>query len=193
MVSYKCEDANDHFAKAAAASSTMYDLVFSNAALHWSDEPLPELTRRLLQRVRPGGALALQVPDMHKRPSHILFQQTATEMGLASDSIRLPTNEASPAEYGDALLGPLCEELDMWSTTYVHTLSGPDAVFNFVRNTFDGRQALMESFGGDAGASAAFEEAYKARVTQAYPPSKNGTTLYPFTRFFLVAKRPVIF
>ena len=54
-------------------------------------------------------------------------------------------------------------------------------------------QGTMAVHPGDAGASAAFEEAYKARVTQAYPPSKNGTTLYPFTRFFLVAKRPVIF
>ena len=196
-VSFAHEDVSDHFCPSEAArGAPLYDLIFSNAALHWSDAPLPELTKRLLGRVRPGGALAVQIPDMAAQPSHALFQQTAQEMGLDTGAIRLPTNEASPTEYADALLGPLCKDVDMWSTTYVHTLSGPDAVFHFMRQTFDGRQALTASFGaGDEGASVAraFEEAYRAQVTRAYPPQKNGSTLYPVTRFFLVAERPLIF
>ena len=36
----------------------------------------------------------------------------------------------------------------------------------------------------------AFEDAYRRRVADLYPPTSDGTTFFPFTRFFLVAKRP---
>ena len=75
----------------------------------------------------------------------------------------------------------------------MHALEGDDAVFNFVRTTFDGRQALLESFGADSEEAKAFEEAYRQRVTKAYPQSPSkGITYYPFKRFFLVATRPGI-
>ena len=192
-VSFAQEEAETHFASAAAASGMMYDLVFSNASLHWC-ENLQNLLPLLLNRVRPAGALALQMPDMRAQPSHMLFREAAAELGLLDDfAIRMPSNEMTPASYADALLGARCSELDMWSTTYVHVLEGDNAVFNFVKNTFDGRHALSESLAGvPADAAAAFEELYRAKVAAAYPPNRKGVTLYPFTRFFLVARRPSV-
>ena len=199
LVSFELEDANEHFSRAAASTGPMYDLVFSNAALHWCDD-VPELARRLFDRVRPGGALALQIPDMARAPSHTLFKQTASAMGFEADEIRLPTNDRTPEDFANHLLGPSCKTLDMWSTTYVHALTGEDAVYHFVRETFDGRRhsgawhgALREKF-GDAKAEA-FEESYRQEVARAYPPLpvRTGgikTTLFPFSRFFLVARRP---
>jgi trans-aconitate 2-methyltransferase len=197
LVTFAQEDASEHFSRAAAPTGPMYDLVFSNAALHWCDD-VPELARRLFDRVRPGGALALQIPDMATAPSHTLFKQTASAMGYDADEIRLPTNDRTPEEYANALLGPSCKTLDMWSTTYVHALTGEDAVYHFVRETFDGRRqagawhgVLQEKLG--YAKAEAFEEAYKQEVAKAYPPLNAGgvkTTLYPFSRFFLVAKRP---
>jgi trans-aconitate 2-methyltransferase len=196
LVSFELQDANAHFSRAAAPTGPMYDLVFSNAALHLCDN-VPELARRLFDRVRPGGALALQIPDMALAPSHALFRSTAAAMGHAAEEIRLPTNEGTPEEYARALLGPSCKTLDMWSSTYVHALAGDDAVYHFVRETFDGRRqagawdaALREKF-GDAEAEA-FDEAYRQEVAKAYPPVHAAgikTTLYPFSRFFLVARR----
>ena len=58
-----------------------------------------------------------------------------------------------------------------------------------------GRQALLESFGAGEGSeeARAFEEAYRQRVSKAYPQSPSkGITYYPFKRFFLVATRPGI-
>ena len=211
-VSFACEAVEAHF---GGDVGPLYDLVFSNAALHWCDA-LPELARQLLSRVRPGGSLAIQMPDMHSEPSHTLFKETAADLGLlpmnsgsggpspsgSSVQLGLPTNVASEQEYADTLLGatagpssvsPLCASLDMWSTTYMHALEGDDAVFNFVRTTYDGRQALLESFGKaqDSEEAKAFEEAYRERVTRAYPRlASKGITLYPFKRFFLVATRP---
>lgn len=245
LVSFACEDADTHFPSDAAASSTSssspggggggadnhnvdYDLVFSNASIHWTFD-VAGLLPRLLRRVRPGGTLALQVPDMSSQPSHALFRETAEELGINHKAIRLPllrlpSSERDVAGYAERLLGPMCSSIDMWSTTYVHALSGEDAVFNFVKNTYDGQQALHQSFldGGrgppdaDADASpsvaapadgqshkllateqaAAFEELYRQKVSAAYPPCAAGdgksVTLYPFTRFFLVARRPTV-
>ena len=57
LCSFKCESVEDHFSAAAASSGAVYDLIFSNAAMHWTD--VAELLPRMLRRVRPGGALAL--------------------------------------------------------------------------------------------------------------------------------------
>ena len=79
----------------------------------------------------------------------------------------------------------------MWSTTYIHTLSGEDAVYRFIKETFDGQQALKESGGGVSSAQqvAEFEQLYRSKLAKAYPPNRSGVTLFPFTRFFLVARR----
>jgi hypothetical protein len=50
---------------------------------------------------------------------------------------------------------------------------------------------VLLTFGGAGSPDAdAFEAAYRARLAEAYPKSHDGTTLFPFTRFFLVARRP---
>ena len=47
-----------------------WDVIFSNAALHW----LPDhegLLRRLVAGLNPGGQLAVQMPANHDHPSHV--------------------------------------------------------------------------------------------------------------------------
>ena len=93
------------------------------------------------------------------------------------------------ASCGEALLGPLCAGLDMWSTTYVQRLTGSEPVYDYVRST--GLMPVLEAFGGEGSEGAAeFERLYRARLQEAYPAQKDGTTLFPFARFFLIAKRP---
>src|SRR5204862_7126331 len=46
-----------------------YDVVSSNAALHWVDDHAA-LIPRLGRALRPGGQLAFQVPAMHDSFSH---------------------------------------------------------------------------------------------------------------------------
>jgi trans-aconitate 2-methyltransferase len=53
-----------------------YDLIYSNAALHW----LPDhgkLFPALMQKVAPGGMLAVQMPRNFLAPSHVLIGETA--------------------------------------------------------------------------------------------------------------------
>ena len=77
----------------------------------------------------------------------------------------------------------------MWSTTYIQRLEGDEPVFDYVRAT--SILPLLSAFGGEGSEKAdAFEAAIRKKLAAAYPKGPDGSTLYPFTRFFLVARRP---
>ena len=207
LVQFKHESAEDHFAD---VTGPLYDLVFSNAALHWCED-LPGLSSKMFSRVRPGGVLAIQVPKNEDLRN--LFREAATELGMPVAALKMPMSSADPEEYANALLGRSCSSLDMWSTTTVHCLSGDDAVYHFIKNTFDGRQAMgmhgFEDVSDEANSNPKaetypkkfrpkpvnsvepedFQELCRLKCAEAFPPLKNGTTLLPFTRMFLVARR----
>ncbi len=63
---------------AAFAPRAEWDLVFSNAALHWVPDHRA-LLGRLAAALRTGGQLAFQVPDNFDHPSHRAADRTAAE------------------------------------------------------------------------------------------------------------------
>jgi trans-aconitate 2-methyltransferase len=69
---------------AVFAARGRFDLVFSNAALHWVPDH-PALLRRLTAALAPGGQLAVQMPMNDEHPSH----QTAFELARAPEFRRL--------------------------------------------------------------------------------------------------------
>ncbi len=50
-----------------------YDVVFSSAALQWLDDHAAAFPK-LLSRVAPGGALAVQMPGNYEAPAHCLMR-----------------------------------------------------------------------------------------------------------------------
>src|SRR6266581_7784870 len=59
-----------------------YDLVFSNAALHWIPDH-ESLFRRLTGFLAHDGQLAIQMPANHDHPSHTIAGDMAEELGAA--------------------------------------------------------------------------------------------------------------
>jgi trans-aconitate 2-methyltransferase len=55
-----------------------FDLVFSNAAIHWIDDH-PRLLERLVAALAPGGQLAVQIPANDDHPSHTAARDVARE------------------------------------------------------------------------------------------------------------------
>jgi trans-aconitate methyltransferase len=105
-----------------------YDLVFTNAALHW----LPDhasLFPALLRTMAPGGVLACQMPRNFAAPSHRLLRETMQNARwrerLAGFADWEPV--AEPSAYYD-WLGPHASTLDIWETEYLQVLQGEDAV-----------------------------------------------------------------
>lgn len=111
-VEFKCEEIVAHFPTPAAGapSGNLYDLIFANASLQWCAEPAPQLMSRMLARVRPGGALAVQMPDSRQQPSHVLLREVASEFGLPPESWTTgDTTGHAPDEYAASLLGSMCQ------------------------------------------------------------------------------------
>jgi trans-aconitate 2-methyltransferase len=160
------------------------DLLFSNAALHW----LPDhraLLPRLMSHLRPGGVLAVQMPRNFEAASHVTLRELAAQEPWAArlDGTLRPEPVAAPARYHD-LLAPHAASLDIWQIEYLQVLDGEDPVLRWVEAT--SLRPVLEALDE---AAAAFKEAYGARLREAYPRRPDGTTLYPFLRLFLVAKR----
>jgi trans-aconitate 2-methyltransferase len=161
-----------------------FDLVFSNAALHWVANHA-EVMPHLLRQVLPQGALAIQMPAHFRSPVHELMIETAVNpawqdsMENAIHAIRVER----PAFYYD-LLDPLTSKLDLWETEYIHVMNSPAAILEWIRGT--GLRPFLEALPSEE-QKRRFEELFLAGLTKAYPAQKDGRVLFPFRRLFILA------
>ena len=161
------------------------DLLFSNAALHWLDDHAG-LFPRLVDDLGVGGVLAVQMPRNHGAPSHTEMV-AAAEAGPWRDRLRPALRArpvAEPAVYRD-LLRPHVSQLDIWETEYLHELEGDNPVVEWTRGS--ALKPLLDAL--DEPERSAFLAEYAGRIRRAYPPRRDGRTLLPFRRLFIVAVR----
>jgi len=161
------------------------DVIFSNAVLHW----LPDHGKvfpRLLGLLSKGGVLAVQMPGSHGLPAHQLMLKAAAngpwKQKLAAVTGIHPVHD--PAFYFRAL-AKAASDMDAWEAVYLHALSGTDPVIEWVKGT--ALRPYLDAL--DRPEQEAFLAAYRALVTEAYPPEPDGRTLFPFRRVFIVAKK----
>lgn len=171
---------------AAWAPAAPPDLIYSNATLHWLGGH-EALFPGLLGRLAPGGVLAVQMPAMHDAPFRVLQHQVAAQGPWAAALAGAVPARAilAPAAYWD-LLRPRAAALDLWETTYMHALTGEDAVAEWASGT--SLRPFLDLLDGDL--REGFRAAYRKAVAQAYPRRADGTTLLPFRRLFMVATAP---
>lgn len=162
------------------------DLIFANASLHW----LPDheaLFRRLTAAVAPGGILAVQMPMAHGTHHHRLMREVAADgpwaAALAGVATAAPLLE--PEAYY-SVLAEGCGDIDIWSTTCLQALTGPDAVLEWMKGA-----ALRPFLAAltDAVMRRSYLDALGERLSGAFPRRPDGVTLMPFPRLFLVARR----
>ena len=110
------------------------DVVVTNAVLQWVPEHR-ELLPRWLAALPAGAWFAMQVPGNFGAPSHVLLRELAAEPQWAG-AVRLRGTEtvSEPADYADLLAAGGAAAVDVWETTYLQRLTGPDPVL-----TLDGR------------------------------------------------------
>lgn len=162
------------------------DVVYSNALLHWVDDH-EQLFPRYLSWLRPGGALAIQMPRNFSSPSHACAYEVARDPRWADRLEPLLRLEpvAEPSWYVE-LLAPLTEHLDVWEVVYQQLLEGEDPVISWSSGTLL-RPLLAEL---DSDEREAFLADYAERVRAAHPPLPDGRTRFPFRRLFIAARTP---
>jgi trans-aconitate 2-methyltransferase len=118
------------------APAEPFDLVFSNAALHWVDDHA-ELFVRLTNALRPGGQLAVQVPANHDHPSHLVTERVAAEEPFreALGGYVRKSPVLGPDAYALLLnrLGYNPQHVRL--QVYLHLLPEPTAVVDWVKGT----------------------------------------------------------
>lgn len=162
------------------------DLVFSNATLQWIADHR-RLLPRLMGRLRPGGMLAVQMPDNLDEPSHASMRAVAAEApfaALLADAAGARTQLLTFEETWD-VLAPHAATIDLWRTTYVHPLAGAARIVEMVRST--GLRPFLDPL--DDGLRAEFLARYTTRVAAAYPATADGHVMFRFPRRFVVAVR----
>lgn len=107
-----------------------FDLIFSNAALHW----LPhhhDLIRRLASFLTPHGQIAIQMPHNDTHPSHSVAADVAEDFGIARKHDPL----LEPEEYATLLHAIGFRRQQVRMQIYGHELESSRAVIEWVKGT----------------------------------------------------------
>ena len=161
------------------------DLIFSNAALHWVDGHT-ELFNGLMSAVAPGGLFAVQMPRNFGALSHTSISEAA--LGGPWRSVLEPLLRPAPVELPQfyvRILSPLASSLDVWETDYIQVLTGDNPVKEWTKGTW--LKPLLDAL--EEPERSEFEKTYADLVEKAYPKESDGTTLFPFRRMFIVARK----
>ncbi|HEY7289815.1 MAG TPA: methyltransferase domain-containing protein [Vicinamibacterales bacterium] len=113
-----------------------FDVIFSNAALHWvADHEI--LISRLAEALTASGQLAFQVPAMHDNPSHMLATELASEEPYAGALAgwHRPLHVLSPDAYARLLFRLGFADPKVELIVYPHVLADADAVVEWMKGT----------------------------------------------------------
>lgn len=121
---------------AAFAPRAEFDLVFSNAALHWVPDHTA-LLACLAAALRPGGRLAFQVPDNFDHASHRAAERVAAEepFARALSGRRHPREVLAPEAYTAILFHLGFEEPRVELRVYGHRLDSREGVVEWVEGS----------------------------------------------------------
>ena len=157
-----------------------FDVLFSNAALHWLPDHEALLTR-LDARVAPGGQLAIQVPANFDHPSHTVAEEVAGEEPFAAALAHERRGQSilSPEGYATLLdrLGYRSQHVRL--QVYTHSLASRDEVVEWVKGT------LLTWY--QQRLSPSLFEAFLARYRERLLPRLDARSpyFYPFKRILL--------
>ncbi len=161
-----------------------FDLVFSNAALHWVPDNAG-LMERILGELRPGAQIAVQLPRNGDHPSHRIAHQLAAEapycepLGhFVSRSHALTLEQYAEALWRHRFHAHVCVEL-----IYGHELPRTDAVFEWVKGSvLTPYLRRLDEAGRDA-----FIAEYRTRLIAAL--GDRAPFYYPYRRMLFWGKK----
>lgn len=192
-------DASPHMLEKAASLSTSnlvfaqgdqstltgeWDLIFSNAALQWSENHT-ELIPDLFNKLNPGGQIAVQIPSNHNHISHQIYRETAEEdmFKFILQGFQRYAPVLSIDDYARILFKSGAEDIIIFEKIYLHILENADAVVEWISGT-----ALVPYFERLGEHKQKFVESIREKMRVAMPDSP---VFYPFRRILFSARKPV--
>jgi trans-aconitate 2-methyltransferase len=166
------------------ASTPRWDLIFSNAALHWVDGH-ERLIERLAAALAPSGQLAFQVPAQHDTLTHRLADELTTiePFKSALGTWRRSQPVLTPDAYARLLYRYGFSDPKVRLIVYPHVLASREDVVEWVKGTMlteYKRQLPADMY-------ERFVEAYRGRLLAAFDEAHP--FFYPFKRILCWGQR----
>ncbi len=175
---------NLHFEQGDQAHLTgEWDLIFSNAALQWSENHA-ELIPHLYGKLKPGGQIAIQIPSNHNHISHQIIRETAGEEPFRT--LLLGFQRYAPVlsidQYAQILFDCTAQDIVVFEKIYAHVLEDSDAVVEWISGT-----ACVPYFERLGDHKDLFVTTIQTKMRAALPRSP---VFYPFRRILFSARKP---
>lgn len=161
-----------------------WDLVFSNAALQWVDDPNRAI-EIAASGVGPGGQLAVQVPANHMSVSHRTAADVAASEPFASalQGWVRAAGVLTPREYAVQLHELGFSKQHVRLQVYTHSLQSRDDVADWVRGTL--LLAYLTRLPDQLAVE--FESTYRETLRERLPDDRP--FFYPFERILMWGRR----
>ncbi|MFP5320691.1 MAG: methyltransferase domain-containing protein [Acidimicrobiia bacterium] len=160
-----------------------WDVVFANASLQWVPDHR-SLLPRLVERLRPGGTLAFQVPANYGHPSHVVADEVGRRFGL--EPLDREAGALDPAAYAEVMHAAGIAEPDVVLRIYGHAMARTDQVLDWVSGT------LLTSFERRLGPDRfpAFRDEYRRELLERLgDPAGERPYYYAFARILASGRR----
>lgn len=168
--------------------SDHYDLIFSNACLHWVADH-GKLFPRLFSYLAPGGALAVQMPNSYHVPAHTLMHDVAVDPRAPWAEMLAGAKETisvRPVTFYYDTVRKLAGRINIWQTEYLQIMDGPEAVLDWITST--AMRRYTEALPNDE-LRKEFRRQCLERIRLVYPSNDQGKSLFPYFRMFIIAYR----
>ncbi len=162
-----------------------WDVIFSNAAIHWVDNHRALLSR-LFALLRPGGQLVVQIPSNYSHPTHALIVEIAGEAPFAQalHGWQRVMPVLSIEEYAELFYEQGGQDITVFEKVYPHVLQDADALVDWTSGTslvpyFERLSEEMRE---------RFLARYRQQLRERFPFSP---VFYGFRRTLFAATRPL--
>lgn len=159
-----------------------YDIVFSNACLHWIGNH-EKLIPKLFESVNEGGVFAVQMPLSYRLIIYDIVGKIGEEekwRGRFSDVQKIKTN---PPEFYFDVLSELTDNFSIWETVYYHRMKSYEDIIDWYKGT--GLRPYFAVLDENEGKE--FESEIINSLKEFLPRQKNGEIIYKFPRLFFTA------
>ncbi|MFQ6600996.1 methyltransferase domain-containing protein [Flavobacterium sp. C3NV] len=176
-----------HFRKATTeetlASGEKWDLIFSNAALQWSNDH-ETLFTELIKLVNPKGQFAVQMPVQPENKLNVILAELVDEEPFQSylNGYKRDSPVLSIDEYAQILFDGGLEELQIQQKVYPIIANDHETLYNFISGS--DLIPYIERLEGEQ--KALFIKTYKEGIAEHFPKLP---AIYSFKRLLLYGRK----
>lgn len=162
------------------------DVIFSSSALHWV-QPHHQVFPHLLERLSPGGILAVQMPD-YASAAHATLRQLILSPEWQPIFAANPPKEwiSHPLSTYFDILANRTRHLEMWRTEYQYEVSGISDIVQWYSAT--GLRPYQTAV-NDPVKWDRFLDCFATALDPVFPKTRLGSRLFAIPRLFLIAYR----